>query len=64
LQVLDGAQAPSALTDRPSDERFKDNKLDDDALGKIQESFHGFLVKRGLTVSDASDPAFTEACKL
>lgn len=64
LQLLEGGQAPGKLTERPSDTRLKENKLNDESLGKIQESFHGFLVKQGVTVSDTSDPAFTEACKL
>ena len=46
LDALEGYEAPGELTQRPSDTRFKDNPLDNDRLGKIQDSFYGFLVKK------------------
>ena len=65
IQVVDGYAAPGSFAERPSDTRFKDNPLNDDQLGKIQDAFFDFLVGQKVGFPDPANPnASTSACNL
>ena len=65
LQVLDAYLAPGSLAKRPSDERFKDNPINDDRMQKIQDAFYDFLVRQGVGFKNPDFPvSSTAACTL
>jgi hypothetical protein len=63
LQAIDGFEAPGLLTRRPSDTRFKDNRLTDERLENIQSAFYDFLVRRGVGDGDSDSQSSIE-CSL
>jgi hypothetical protein len=64
VNVIEGFEAPGPLNQRPPDTRFKENPLNDDRLGKIQEAFVDFLRRRGFASDDSTPANLGNPCPL